>query len=430
MAKQKIETLEELNEFSEKVDTTLDELKANVEKQIEEIKTTAVTPEKLQEIESGLKTLDEKITGVTVIAKGNWKQQDTPPAKAYGLGKFVQAMFEAKHGSRLAVKKLGEMGAKGVRYSGDEAKEEEIVFKGDGIKEGLSSSPMTGDDSVGTYYGSYTVPVDYNGEIARVALDNSQMMGRVRTVPISGITSYWPITTDELAFTAVTNQNTDKTEDNLTLSRATLTTLTYAAYIAIIEEFAEDTLSDIGGVIRDMFGEAWGKKFDTIALADSTYGAIALATNAIAMGTGQASFSSITVADCNEMVSELNSKSKRNGAEFFMHVTSFDGLENETDGMGRYILRQPQEGAPYRIKGHQVVLSDGAPSTSAASTKFVGLGNPKYIYHGERVGYEFKIYDQTQSAMESGQIFLRARTRHAFTLALPGAWVSLATSAS
>jgi len=255
-------------------------------------------------------------------------------------------------------------------------------------------------------------------------------MGRVRNVPIGGITSYWPITTDELAFTAVTNQNTDKTVDTLTLSRATLTTLTYAAYITIIEEFVEDTLSDIGGVIRDMFGEAWGKKFDTIALSDATYGAITLADNAVVMGAGQVDFDDLTVADCTEMVKELNTKAKREGAEFFMHITSFDALENETDAMGRYILRQPQEGAPYRIKGHTVVPSDGAASTSAISTKFVGFGNPKYIYHGERVGFEFKIYDQTQSAMESGQIFLRARTRHAFTLALPTSWVSLATAAS
>lgn len=427
-----IQTIGELNEVIKTIDETLEGVKTSVNTQIEEMKAGAVPVEKITELESGMKTLDEKLQGLTIFAKakGDWKQQDTPDAKAYGLGKFVQNIYEAKQGSRIAVKRLGEMGAKGVRYAGDEAKEEEIVYKGENIKAGLTTSPMTGDDSVGAFYGSYTVPVDYNGEIARVALDNSQMMSRVRNVPISGLTSYWPITTDELAFTAVTNQNTDKTVDDLTLSRATLTTLTYAAYITIIEEFVEDTLSDIGGVIRDMFGEAWGKKFDTIALADSTYGAIALATNAVTMGSGQATFDSITLADAVEMVGELNTAAKRNGAEFFMHITTFDSLENEMDAQGRYLLRQPQEGAPYRIKGHTVVPTDGAPSTSAVSTKFAGFGNPKYIYHGERVGFEFKIYDQTQSAMESGQIFLRARTRHAFTLALPAAWVSLATSAS
>jgi hypothetical protein len=67
---------------------------------------------------------------------------------------------------------------------------------------------------------------------------------------------------------------------------------------------------------------------------------------------------------------------------------------------------------------------------SAVSTSFVAFGNPKYIINGERVGFEFRIYDQTQSNMESGQIFLRCRTRQAFVLALPAAWAKLTTNAS
>ena len=85
----------------------------------------------------------------------------------------------------------------------------------------LSSSPLTGDDSVGSYLGSYVIPVEYRAELERIALDNSAMMPLVRRVTVPGITSYLPYTTDELAFTKLTNQNTDKTEDNLTLARRT-----------------------------------------------------------------------------------------------------------------------------------------------------------------------------------------------------------------
>jgi hypothetical protein len=67
---------------------------------------------------------------------------------------------------------------------------------------------------------------------------------------------------------------------------------------------------------------------------------------------------------------------------------------------------------------------------SAASTSFVLFGNPKYILNGKRIGFEFKVYDQTQSAMESGQIFLRCRVREAFTLALPASFTKLTTAAS
>ena len=361
-------------------------------------------------------------------AKGSWKEQNTSDAIAYKMGAYVQALVETGRGSRVGLGKLGELGVSRVH---DDAfgKKEEIVMGGDEVKAGLSSSPLTGDDSVGSYNGSYTVPVEYNGEVLRVALDNSAMMPLVRQVPVPAITAYYPTTTDELAFTKLTNQNTDKTEDNITFGRATLTTEIYAAYVAIVEEFEEDSLVAVGALVRDMFGEAWGKRFDNLALRDSTYGAMAT-SDILEDVMSESGFANLTIDYLNDMIPNLNTQAKRSGARYYMHVTNWDTVESLKDSEGNYLLRQPADGAPLRMKGYPVTLSDGMIdlASSAASTSFVAFGNPKYILSGTRVPFEFRVYDQTQSNMESGQVFLRCRVRQAMVLSIPTAWVKLTTS--
>jgi len=416
------------NETDERIDALIAEKETEMEDLVESFK------EKTVELEASNAAMLARLDSLTLAqkARGDWKEQDTPEAHAYGLGKFVQAMVQGHNGSLIAGPNLEKMGgAPVVKREGSDGWEGKEVSITD-AKAGLSSSPLTGDDSVGSYNGSYVVPVEYRADMERVALDNSAMMGLVNRIKVPGITSYIPYTTDELTFTAVTNQNTDKTEDTFTMERRTLTTVVYAAYIAIVEEFFEDSLVEVGGLIRDMFGEAWGKKFDSLSLENATYGAVALADNTVTMDSGDSSFDDVSIDDLRTMIKQLDTKAKRSGGQFFMHPTVWDFLEDEKDANGNYRMRQPQAGAALQAHGHPVVLTDGMPDNpndDAASTKFIGFGNPKHIWNGERVGYEFRIFDQTQSAMESGQIFLRVRTRQAFTSTMQNAWVSLLTNA-
>jgi len=409
--------------------------------------------EKFAEMVATMDALNERLKSITLATTsvGSWKTQNTPEAKAYKMGQFIQAISEARHGSAIARKRLGAVGSQEVKdvggadckvstiqddegrwksYGSTDEKMQENVLA---TKAGLSSSPLTGDDSVGSYNGSYTVPVEYRSELERISMDASAMMSKVSRVTVPGITSYLPTSTDEFTFTKVTNQNTDKTEDTLTLNRMTLTTEIYAAYIAIVEEFFEDTLIDVGNTVQTMFGEAWGKKFDSLCLEDSTYGAInATGINLLTMGAGSSSFDDVSIDDMHNMVKELDTRWKRSGGEFFMHPTVFDFIAEEKDADGNYRLRMPQDSAPRRVRGYNVTETDGLPDNpndDAVSTRFMLFGNPRRIYNGQRVGFEFRIYDQTQSNMESGQVFLRVRTRQAFAVSLPSCFVALRTAA-
>jgi HK97 family phage major capsid protein len=446
MGERVIESKDDMAKAFNETDEAIDSLKAETDAANEKLAAIAAEQEEkaplLVDLQTTVEDIKTRFESLYLAKSTNdWKEQDTPEAKAYGLAKIVQAMMEGTmRRSPTAVATLAKYGALGVKDRADtngwaNADEE---YKGreksiTDTKAGLSSSPMTGDDSVGSYLGSYVIPVEYRAELERIALDNSAMMSLVRRVTVPGITSYLPYTTDELAFTKLTNQNTDKTEDNLTLARRTLTTEIYAAYVAIVEEFFEDSLVEIGGVIRDMFGEAWGKKFDSLCLEDSTYGAVATADNTVTMSTGDSNFDSVEIEDLVDMKQQLDTRAKRNGAMYFMHPEVWDFIEEQLDAQGRYQFGTVNEVAPLRVRSKPVVLTDGMPDNSnddAVSTRFVGFGNPRYIWNGQRVGFEFRIFDQTQSAMESGQIFLRVRTRQAFVTSMQNAWVALLTAGS
>jgi HK97 family phage major capsid protein len=296
----------------------------------------------------------------------------------------------------------------------------------------ISDAPLQSTDA-STYYGSYIVPVDTMAEIMRIATDASAMMGIVTKMPVRGITTYVPTTTDAFAFTKLTNQTTAKTEDTLTLGRATLTVCTYAFWIAITEEMDEDSLVALGAFIRNMGAEAWALKYDQLCLSDSTYGAIkTTGVKQVTMAKGGTAFGGITVDYCNDLVKQLDTRAKRRGARFFMHPTVWDYLVDAKDDNGNYILRQPADSAPLALRGYPVVLTDGMPDSgdSAISTDFVGFGNPAYIINGDKTGFEFRIFDQTMGTMQYDQIYLRCRVRQAFVNAIPTAWAKLTTAAS
>jgi len=82
--------------------------------------------------------------------------------------------------------------------------------------------------------------------------------------------------------------------------------------------------------------------------------------------------------------------------------------------------------------GREYIMSDAMPDAddSAVSTAFIAFGNPKYILHGNRVGMEFKLFDQTSDNLVYDRLFLRARLRQAFVTGIPAAFAVMKTAAS
>jgi HK97 family phage major capsid protein len=383
----------------------------------------------LTEQQAEVGQLRDKIKTLTLAfkAQGSWKENGDREGIWYKGGEFIRAM---RRQDTPTLSKLGSIPTDDNSQHGWAIPERYEKYM---RKAGASSTPLTGDDSVGSYNGSYLVPVDYVRDVLRSASDNSAMMGLVTQIQQSGITAYYPTTTDSFTWTALTNQNTAKTEDSLTFSRATLSCETYAVWLALTEEMGEDSLVDLGRLVSTMMGESWGTKYDSLCLEDSTYGVLgAVGVNELVMSAGSVGFSDLGPEDLLNLIAELTTKEKRRNARFFLHATVFDFVRKFKDAQGNYIWQQPSEGQPGTIWGYPYTITDGLPSSSdsAVSTSFIVFGNPRTILNGVRVGFEFRIFNQTQSTMEYDQVFLRGRTRHSFVTGLPAAWAKLTTASS
>ena len=438
-----IKTPEDLNKVLSEVKAQASDAAAAV-KAIEEQKLadsvaalTEAQEKAREDVEKLNKELLDKIGGLTLAfkARGTWKEQETPVAASYGIGKLVTRMAQAFQGSELAKRELAKREDLTPTYDrqeqGFESRPVEKMETFEKTSATISTAPVSGDDS-GTYYGSYLIPVTYAAEVQRVAADASAMMSLVRHIPVRGITTYVPYSTDAMTFTKLTNQQTPKTEDTITFGRATLTVNTYAFWMAVTEEMDEDSLVGVGELVKDMAGEAWGLKFDDLALDDSTYGALALCSPEVVMDTGDAAYSSVNVDYLDLVIQELTTQTLRQGARFFFHTTVFDHIRNFKNANGDYIFQDAVQAAPATIRGYPFSLSDGMPpnSESSASDSFVLFGNPRHILAGDRVGFEFRIFDNVMGTMQYDQIYLRARVRQAMTLGLTSAMAKLTTAAS
>jgi HK97 family phage major capsid protein len=423
MGAPELKSAEDVNAFAKETSEKVAAIQATI---AEKDKTIADLGDQLKATAEKMKDFQVLIRDRLAIERDN-----TEEARLHKLGAFTNAMFnkDGKELSRLrAIPTITDGdNSFGVRKGFEKQYERQW-----NTKAALSTDPMSSDDTdSGNFYGSYLVPTDVIADVMRIAADSSAMMPLVTHRPVRGLTTTIPTSTDALTFTAQTNQETAFTEDTWTWGRSTLTVVTYATWIAITEAMDEDSLIGLGSFIRSACGEAWGTAFDTIALSNATYGAMKTSgVNQVAMGTGDTSFANLSVDYMDQLVGKLITKSKRRGARFFMSPSVWDYPENELDADGNYKIRRFSESAPLAAKGYPVVLSDGMPDTSddAVSTDFVAFGNPAYIIAGDRVGFEFKIFDQTESSMKYGEIFLRARVRQAMVNTIPSAWSKLTTA--
>ena len=437
----KFKTLEELETYSAEVDTKLEAQQVIIDA-MAEAKTASDTL--IEGLTSENVQFTEKLKSIQTLIKTKEAilEENTPEAHAYKIGKMVQLMrrnhYSVKNGQKSDGDVMLNLGAIPTVNADMQDREPIKIVKGyeerwlkSFDKAAITSTPLATDES--TFFGSYLVPVDTVADLMRIAADASAMMPRVTTMQVRGTTMYLPKTTDAFAFTLVTNERTAKTEETLTIGRTTLTTETFAFWIGITEEMDEDSLIGLGELIRTMGAEAWGTKFDTMCLEDSTYGAINTSgIGEVVMGSGSSTFGSILLSDLDNMIAKLTTKALRQGASFFMHPTIWDVLTNITDANGNYKIRRFSETAPLAVKGYPVVLTDGMPALadSAVSTSFIGFGNPRYIVNGNRVGFEFRVFDQMESTMKYDIIVLRCRLRQAFALWAPHAWVKLTSAAS
>jgi len=369
--------------------------------------------------------LIEEMKTIRTLVKDKWRETEPDKQKAYQFGGIIRAIMYQD------AKTLEKYGVSPNRDIGDDkwsTDDKDWTIKSD------LGTPLRGDSS--TLGGSYLIPQEYANEVMRVATDESAMMNLVRTVPMTARTVLWPSEGTVVTFSWPTDETTAKTEKSPTFGQITLSAKTAAGWIAITEELTEDSLVPLGEYFRDVFGEAWGTEFDKQCLAANAapFDGVLFqsSVNEQIMPSGKTGFDDVEPADMLNLIKKLTTKNKRRGARFLLHETVLDILMGWKNANGDYILQRPSEGRPPTIFGYPYTTSDAMPDTSesAVSTAFIAFGNPRYILHGNRIGFEFRIFNQSAETMQYDRIFLRARLRQGFEVAVPGAFARLVTAAA
>lgn len=372
----------------------------------------------VEDVQDAFDRMQKQVNQSVAFAKAVYAEKGTvrpgkalPENVAAGFGKIVKAVAR---GDEAELKELG--CARGsVEYD---------------VKAPLGSYELVGDATTG----SYLIPVEYATEVLRLSEAQSELMPVVRKTGMASRTKKFPKKLTGVSFTYVSSEATDKTESAPTFAEETLTARTYALWLSCSEEFLEDSVGDVGAYFGAIIAEAWATKFDSEFLVGSGTPVTGLLKDTDTLkhtmtGTG---FADVTFDDLWDVISKLDTRAKRRGAQWILHPQIFDMCSKIKDGQGNYIYQRPYENRPSTLLGFPYLFSDQAPdlADSAKNTAFIAIGDPTNLLWGQRVNLEIKFFPNTYYGMKSDQVFWRARVRAALNIALPENYAVLKTAAS
>ena len=433
-----ITEIEKLQSWVDNTETVVADLKAKQEASEAEIK---AKDEKIVALEKEVADIGDLV----VINKDRWKTTDPERSLDYDFGKWLGAVqcrdfktlssfgtnvlvtnrFSPDSDKVMPINEAGQY-LKNLSGVGMKPNPDEGGFKAD------LGTPLTGDAS-GTD-AQYLVPQTmYETTILRTAAALSEIIPKFTRKQMTGRLHRYPVQGTTTSFTFVTNEVTDKTEQNPTWTNVDLTAETYAMWIGVTDELMEDTFADIGGALRQQAVEAFVVTVETQLLAGSGSPVTGLlantSTNAYAMDT--TSIDNVDWDDLQALSAKLTTKGQRQGAVYMMHPTVWDVLANAKDANGQFYFNNLNSAVPKSARGYPVLTSDNMPDTDddAAETAFIAFGNPAYTIFGIRMGLEFKYFDSTFYAVQDDENFFRIRTRLAGNIGLPGNYSILSTKA-
>ena len=374
--------------------------------------------ENMHVLQANLKTLqgivgNERKQHLALMA-GDTTSEDVKNAR---IGNFMKAVAKSGHGNAMS----------------DE--EKEMLYatpSGRMMSKADLGTPLNNSDVTG----SYVVPEEFNREIIAVAQGQSELIGQTRVSAMGSHTKQVPVKNAGLAFTYVSTDGGDLAEANPTFTQETLTDYTYACYIGVTEALLEDDAVELGQYFREQAGEAYATTFESEFLAGSGSPVTGLmndtGTVSVAMGTGSTGFADLEISDLVAMESALSEvKGALRNAKWYMSPYTWNIVRGLTDAMGNNLIAPWLQKASATPLGYGTIQSYEMPESaaSAASTPFIGLGNPRNLIYGDRVAMETRFYDQTQYAVTNTEVFFRFRFRGAFLIPTPGYFAVLSTAA-
>jgi HK97 family phage major capsid protein len=228
--------------------------------------------------------------------------------------------------------------------------------------------------------GGYLVPPEFRAKL----VEAMQFFSSVRDVAevittSSGADLSWPTNDDTANVGAILAENTQVTEQDVTIGQAELGAYTYTSKLVRVSlQLLNDNVFDLEGWLARVLGRRIGRAqnihFTTGTGTSQPEGVQTNATTGVTGATGQTT--SITYDDLIDLIHSVDPIYRNSGrARFMLHDTTLGTIRKLKDGQNRPLWEPSvQVGVPDSLLGYGYTVNQDMP-TMAASAKSILFGD-------------------------------------------------------
>jgi HK97 family phage major capsid protein len=189
-----------------------------------------------------------------------------------------------------------------------------------------------------------------------------------------------------------------------------------------LDSFSDDAVGDLGESIRIAFRNMWARQIDVQSMVADGSDPETLPFTGLLHAAGtvhvmqDSNIYGITSADFTAAMAKVREEEKDN-ARWFMSETVLHIARTLKDDKGNPIYFPPDgAGAVGRIYGYPTWVVSVMPSATSVGPdqRVIFFGDARRMTRGIRKGIEISIFNQTQQALDYGNLALRQRLREGY----------------
>lgn len=261
--------------------------------------------------------------------------------------------------------------------------------------------------------GGYFIPTDTLNKITETMKAYGGLLGAANVITTgSGNPLNWPTNNDTGNVGAILDENTQVTEQDVTLGQKTLGAYTYTSKLVRLSlQLIQDDVFNIESWLTRKLGERIGRAVAAhLATGTGSSQPEGLFTNATAGKTGAAGqVTSVLYDDLVDLQHSID-PAYRASARWAMSDAALKMVRKLTDDQGRPLWEPSlQAGVPSNLMGAPVLIDNGIP-VPAASAKSIGFGdiNAAYVVRQVSGGQMMRLEERYADYLQVGFLgFLR-----------------------
>lgn len=261
--------------------------------------------------------------------------------------------------------------------------------------------------------GGYFIPTDTLNKITQAMKAYGGLLGAANIInTASGNPLNWPTNDDTANVGAILTENTQVSEQDVTLGQKTLGAYTYTSKLVRLSlQLLQDDVFGVDAWLIQRLGERLGRAVAAhLATGTGTGQPEGLFTNATAGKTGTTGqTTSVIYDDLIDVIHSVDPAYRGNG-KWAMSDAALKMVRKLKDGQQRPLWEPSvQGGVPSTLLGYPVIVDNGIP-TPAANAKSIGFGdlNAAYVVRQVAGGQMMRLEERYADFLQVGFLgFLR-----------------------